>query len=335
MGKPDPINPKVLEWLIEEENPGVRYLARRDLTSSTILEMTPLQEKAHQEGPIAAVLSKMQPEGYWVKPGAGYSQRYRGTVWSLILLSQLGADCKVDKRITKACNYYLDHAQAERGQFSYNGAPGGTIDCLQGNMCAALLDLGCTDARLDKAFEWMARTVTGEGLAPLTEKSAPLRYYCYKCGPLFACGANGGKSCAWGATKVMLAFSKLPFSKRTPLIDRAIRAGIDFLFSCNPAKADYPTRTGTKPSRDWWKFGFPVFYITDILQLAETLVGLRRGNDPRLADTLKIIRDKRDENSRWKLEFNYPVRTWMDFGVKNEPNKWVTLRALRVLAAVE
>jgi hypothetical protein len=335
MGQLDPINPRILDWLFEEENPGVRYLARRNLTSSTLSEMTSLQEKTHQEGPIATVLSKMQPEGYWIKPGPGYSQKYCGTVWSLILLSQLGADCLVDKRIGKACNYYLDHAQADNGQLSYNGAPGGTIDCLQGNMLSALLDLGYTDARLDKAFEWMARTVTGEGMATLTDKSAPMRYYAYKCGPLFACGANGKKSCAWGAAKVMLAFSKLPLSKRTPLINRAIQAGIDFLFSCNPVTAGYPTRTDSKPSRDWWKFGFPVFYITDILQIAEALVGLHCGNDPRLADTLRLIRDKQDETGRWKLEFDYPGKTWMNFGVKNEANKWVTLRALRVLSAVK
>ena len=46
------------------------------------------------------------------------------------------------------------------------GAPSGTIDCLQGNLCWALLELGCDDPRLDGAFDWMARTVTGEGMAP-------------------------------------------------------------------------------------------------------------------------------------------------------------------------
>jgi hypothetical protein len=334
MGMPALINPKALEWLLEEENPGVRYLTERDLTRSTS-EISALQEKAHSVGPIAEVLAKMQPEGYWVKPGAGYSTKYTGTVWSLILLSQLGAKCQADKRIDRACIYYLDHAQADNGQLSYNGSPGGTIDCLQGNMCAALLDLGFTGARLDQALEWMARTVTGEGIAPLTEKSAPVRYYAYKCGPLFACGANNKQPCAWGAAKVMLAFSKLPPARRTPLINQAIQAGVDFLFSRNLVKADYPTRNNAKPSGDWWKFGFPVFYITDILQIAEALVGLGYGTDPRLADTLKIIRDKQDENGCWKQEFSYTGKTWLDFGPKRQPNKWVTLRALRVLGEVK
>jgi hypothetical protein len=328
-------NPQTLDWLLEEENPGVSYLARRDLTSSTLKDLTFLQEKAHADGSIAEILYKMQPEGYWVKSGAGYSPKYTGTVWSLILLSQLGANCQVDERINRACAYFLDHAQASSGQLSYNGSPGGSIDCLQGNMCAALLDLGIKDHRLDMAFDWMARTVTGQGLAPVGDKSAPLRYYAYKCGPLFACGANNKLPCAWGATKVMLAFSKLPPARRTPLINQAIQAGVDFLFSRNPAQADYPCGNAAKPSGDWWKFGFPVFYITDLLQTAEALVGLGYGNDPRLADAVKLIREKQDDNGRWNLEFGYTGKTWLDFGPKRKPNKWVTLRALRILAAVD
>ncbi len=47
-------------------------------------------------------------------------------------------------------------------------------------------------------------------LLPLEDKKAPLRYYSGKCGPGFLCGANNKLPYAWGAVKVMLAFSKLP-----------------------------------------------------------------------------------------------------------------------------
>jgi hypothetical protein len=55
------------------------------------------------------------------------------------------------------------------------------------------------------------------------------------------------------------------------------------------------------------------------------------GNDPRLQNAIKIIREKQDENGRWALEFEYTGKTWVEFGKKKQPNKWVTLRALRVL----
>ncbi len=285
----------------------------------------------------------MKPEGFWSKPGAGYNPKYRSAVWSLLMLAQLGASISDDARIATACEYYLDQALASGGQFGYNGAPSGTIDCLQGNMCWALTTLGCTDPRLESAYEWMARSVTGDGVAPASDKSATVRYYAYQCGPLFACGANNKLPCAWGAVKVMMAFAQWPDERRTALINKAIQQGVEFLFSCDPAEALYPSGVrpssihpegGTqKPSRDWWKFGFPVFYVTDILQIAEALVRLGYGSDPRLANTIRLIREKQDGDGRWALEYDYSGKTWVNFGSKKEPNKWVTLRALRVLKA--
>jgi hypothetical protein len=277
----------------------------------------------------------MEKSGYWVKPGAGYTQKYRSTVWALIALAQLGASVDEDWRLRQACAYLLDHGLASGGQFTTttSGAPSGTVDCLQGNLCWALLELGCDDARLDLALDWMARTVTGEGIAPATDRDAARRYYAYKSGPTFGCGINAGLPCAWGGVKVMLALAKVPAQRRTPLIKRAIRRGIDFLFSIDPATAAYPTRDGARPNRSWWKFGFPVFYVTDLLQLVDALAALGYGADPRLARTLQLIREKQDAHGRWPLEYDYTGKTWVNFGAKQQPNKWVTLRALRVLKA--
>ena len=326
-----------LPWLLESENPGVRYLALRDL-----LDLPPDDKKlksarksAHKEGPIAMILSNMEKEGYWVKPGPGYTTKYRSTVWAMILLAQLGASASEDKRVAQACNYLLDH-MAEGGQFTTttSGAPSGTVDCLQGNLCWSLMEMGCDDPRLKKAYEWMARTVTGDGVAPMEDKDAPVRYYAYKCGPGFACGVNNKLPCGWGAVKVMLALSKVPVKKRTPLIKKAIQQGADFIFSIDPATAKYPTRDDSKPNRSWWKFGFPVFYVTDLLQLAEAMVGLGYGKDRRLTSTLDITREKQNEHGQWLMEYDYTGKTWLDFGRKKQPNKWVTWRALRVLKSL-
>jgi hypothetical protein len=322
-----------LPWLLEPESPGVRYLALRDLMGAfpDSAELKSARRKAHEKGPIASLLDEMHPDGCWVEPGPGYRPKYRSTVWALILLAQLGASVEQDERIAKACEYVLANTLSSRGRFSISGAPSGTVECLQGNMCAALLDLGWEDERLDAAFEWMARSVTGEGVAPQGEKEAELRYYAGNCGPDFACGANDSLACAWGAVKVMLAFAKLPGEKRTPLIDAAIERGVDFLFSVDPASAEYPHGYADKPSGNWWKFGFPVFYVTDLLQNVEALVSLGFGEDQRLQNALDLIREKQDDQGRWALEYDYAGKTWLDFGAKKKANKWVTLRALRVL----
>lgn len=332
----DQLNGDSLTWLLERDSPGVRYLTLRDLVDvpKDDPELASARKAAHKNGPIATILNKMDKAGYWVASGPGYNPKYRSTVWALIMLAQLGASIKEDKRVESACTYLLDHALTPGGQFSTTGAPSGTVDCLQGNLCWALLEMGCDDPRLETALEWMARSVTGEGIAPPTDRNAPVRYYAYKYGPDFACGVNYNMSCAWGGIKVMLAFSKLPLKRRTPLVKRAIKRGVDFLLGIDPATAAYPSGPSNKPSANWWKFGFPVFYVTDLLQNVEALAALGYGHDRRLANALAIIRDKQDSNGRWSLDYDYAGKTWVDYGPKKQPNRWVTLRALRVLKAV-
>jgi hypothetical protein len=324
-----------LAWLLEPDAPGVRYLALRDLLDCPPddPELRAARQAAHTQGPIATILAEMDEAGYWAAPGPGYNPKYRASVWSAIMLAQLGASVAEDERITRACAYLMEHALTSGGRFTGSGAPSGTADCLQGDLCWALAALDCDDPRLASAFEWMARSVTGEGVAPVDDRQAALRYYAGKCGPLFACGSNNKLPCGWGAVKVMLAFSRCPAGYRTPLVENAIEQGVGFLFSVDPAAADYPTGWTAKPSGNWWKFGFPVFYVTDLLQTVEALVGLGYAHDPRLANALDLIRAKQDAQGRWPLEYDYAGKTWVDFGAKKQPNKWVTLRALRVLKA--
>lgn len=329
----DQFNGDTLSWLLESDEPGVSYLAMRDLLtlSADNSELIAVQKLAHTKGPISSILDEMDEAGYWVSAGPGYNPKYRSTVWAVIMLAQLGASITLDERIERACRHLFENALTENGQFSVSGTPSSTADCLQGNLCAAMLDLGFNDPRLEKAFEWMARSVTGEGVAPMKDKKAPLRYYSGKCGPDFACGANNKLPCAWGAVKVMLAFGKLHREKYTPLIEKAVERGVDFLLGVDPADAAYPTGWSDKPSGNWWKFGFPVFYVTDMLQNIEALVRLGYRYDPRLRNALNVIREKQDENGRWMLEYPYTGKTWVEFGNKKEPNKWVTMRSAWVL----
>ena len=331
----DQLNGDSLAWLLAPDSPGVRYLALRELLDvpGDDPELRAAAQAAHTQGPIATILAHMDPAGYWGAPGPGYNPKYRSTVWSLIALAQLGAACTTDERIARACEYLVSQALTPGGQFTTSGAPSGTADCLQGNLCWALVTLGYDLDRLTPAITWMARSVTGEGVALREDSHAAVRYYAGKCGPTFACGSNNQLPCAWGAVKVMLAFGAWPRERRTPLIEHAIARGVDFLLGSDPAAALYPSGYSAKPSSNWWKFGFPVFYVTDLLQNVEALANLGYGQDPRLAHALAIIREKQDTQGHWLLEYDYTGKIWCEFGAKRQPNKWVTLRALRVLKA--
>lgn len=326
---------QAIEWLSQHDDPAVRYLTLRDLSLTPVDDsaLASAKQDAHSSGIIATILDAMAPEGYWARPGAGYTPKYRATTWSLLTLAQCGASVDGDERIATACNYLLDHALCSGGRFSVNGQDHGNLDCLHGNMCAALMLLGCDDPRLETAYEWAARSITGEGVAPFKAPHADLTFTHYNREAGFICRANAFKPCAWGAVKLMWAFSLWPTSRHTPLIDAAIQQGADFLFAADPVTATYPNRNdGDPPSKLWWQFGFPVFYRTDLLQLAEGLVGLGYGTDPRLKNLLDMIAAKADTQGRWALEYKYYTdEIWCDVGRRNAANPWVTIRSMRVL----
>ncbi len=50
-----------------------------------------------------------------------------------------------------------------------------------------------------------------------------------------------------------------------------------------------------------------------------------------MKNLIQLVLDKQDQDGRWILENDYAGKTWGEWGVKKQPNKWVTLRALKVL----
>jgi len=325
-----------LPWLLETDpqNPGIRYFSLVDLLDRPAGE--PQVREARQAvmaaSPVAVILAAQDPGGYWVEAGSGYYPKYQGTVWSLIFLAQLGADGS-DPRVRAGCEYVLEHSRCATGGFSADGRQSGQVHCLQGNLCAALIDLGWLgDERLDAALDWLARSITGEGISPAEMKDAEVRYYrTGNSGPGFLCAANNQKACAWGAIKTMLALGKVPEAGRTESMRAAIQTGVDFLLGRDPAVADYPTPFDTKPSRSWFQFGYPIAYVTDVLQNLEVLAALGHASDPRLEAAYKLLLSRQDDQGRWDMEYTYNGKTWADIEIKNEPSKWVTLRALRVI----
>jgi hypothetical protein len=118
------------------------------------------------------------------------------------------------------------------------------------------------------------------------------------------------------------------------LVQLAIERGTSFLLSCDPLVADYPTADGRPPSGSWFKLGFPSGYVADVLQNLEALCELGLGTHPRLRPALDWVLRKQDSHGRWKNEYAYDGKTWIDFKAQGAPSKWVTLRACRVLKLV-
>jgi hypothetical protein len=314
-----------LSWLLEPDgaNPGVRTFALHDLLDHPAddPEVIAAQAAVMRSGPVPAILDAQYPAGYWVKPGPGYTPKYRSTLWSVIFLAQLGADGR-DERVRQGVEHVFAHAQAESGGFSCNGTPSATVHCLWGNVVRALLDLGYWgDERLTHAIDALACSVTGDG------------YGWYRKGgvqaPGFVCSANYGLPCAWGAVRVLWALARVPPAGRTPAVESAIQASADFLLRYDIAKANYPHKE--RVSSSWFKFGYPLGYVTDVLLNLEALAEAGWGGDERLREGVDLMLSKRDEQGRWRMEYTYNGKMWADVEQKGRPSKWVTLRALRAL----
>jgi hypothetical protein len=108
------------DWLLEKDNPSVRYF-----TLTCILERSendPEVRKAKEEimetGVVPKILANQKNEGYWETPKSFYTAKYKGTVWQLLILAELGAD-GTNERINKACEFILENSQdRESGGFS-------------------------------------------------------------------------------------------------------------------------------------------------------------------------------------------------------------------------
>jgi len=80
------------------------------------------------------------------------------------------------------------------------------------------------------------------------------------------------------------------------------------------------------------EFSFPTRWYYDVLRALDHLRATGAPPDPRLAEALQLVRDKRRPDGTWALEnthlgeVSFPLE-----GADGQPSRWNTLRALRVL----
>ncbi len=318
-----------IDWLLEkdDQNPGVRYFALKDLHGlpESDKDVRAAREAIMHTGPVPVILDAQEPSGYWVKTGSGYSPKYRASVWSVIILAELGANPD-EPRVRKGCENLLENSLATIGAFSayQDLRPSGALHCLNGNLLYALQRLGyADDPRVQSAIRWLAKATVEEPTPNFSNGAA---------GQDFVCWVNLDKPCGWGANKTIRGLLEVPPERRTPEISRALEAGARFLLSHDPAVADYPYTE--RVSSHWFKLGFPLSYWSDVLETVSNLVGLGYGDDSRLQPAIEWIMNKKGDQGRWKLENSPNGKMWADIEVKGKPSKWVTLRALRVLKEV-
>jgi hypothetical protein len=317
------------EWLLEPDNPSVRYFSLTELLErhETAPEVQKTKRNIMHVGKVPQILSKQNDEGYWEAAEKFYTAKYKGTVWQLVILAELGADNN-DKRVRKACEFILDYSQDHMsGGFSMwhgartgGGRHSGVIPCLTGNMVWSLIKLGFSDdPRVERGINWITtyqRFDDGDVQVP---KVWPYDK---------ATSCFSKHSCHMGVVKALKALSAVPANKRSSDVKDSIEAAVEYLLIHHIYKRSHELSRVSKPG--WLRFGFPLMYQTDVLEILGILTTLGY-RDERMQDAVDLVVSKQDADGRWKLESTFNGRFQTNIEQKGKPSKWITLNALRVL----
>jgi hypothetical protein len=322
--KADPV-----DWLLEKENPSVRYFALSQILDKpqNSSEVQVAKKEIMITGVVSKILAKQNDGGYWEAPEKFYTAKYKGTVWQLIILSELGADEK-DERVKKACEFILANSQdRESGGFSIwvsakasGGRHSGVIPCLTGNMVWSLIRLGfLDDQRVKRGIEWIVkyqRFDDGEGYPP---KIWPYEK---------ATRCFGKHSCHMSVVKSLKALAEIPAERRSMAVVDTIERGVEYMLNHHIYKRSHDLSKVSKPG--WLRLGFPLMYQTDVLEILGILTRLGC-KDERMQEAVDLVVSKQDEKGMWKLENTFNGRFQTSIEQKGNSSKWVTLNALKVL----
>lgn len=329
------INDRVLEWLLDEVDPPVRY---RTLTwllglSDTDLEVKKARKNTLNSPVVKAILNAESPEGYWISPKSIYSPTYKASLHQLVILSEFGVpSCRP---VIKACEFILAKSLV-RGGISQSGGPSSVIPCETGIILWALIQFGYQDdPRVKAMIDWILkyqRTDDGDRpprldapMWPSNEKPSMSHYKIH--GNINNCWSL--HSCHMGVVKTLWGLSAISEDRRSAEVKSKIKDLTEFVLRHRLYKKN---QHGFVPMRKGWvNFGFPRFIYTDVLDIARIISTAGGIGDKRADDAVKLIAEKQNEEGKWIMETSFNGKMWADIEKKGEPSRWLTLHALYVL----
>ncbi|MFB0504032.1 MAG: nitrogen fixation protein NifH [Candidatus Bathyarchaeia archaeon] len=316
-------------WLLEKDNPSVRYFTLTEILDKPEddAEVEEAKDEIMKIGVVPEILAKQSDEGYWDAPKRFYTAKYKGTVWQLIILAELGADGR-DERIRKACEFILENSQdPESGGFSMSvsaktggGRHSEVVPCLTGNMVWSLIRFGhLEDPRVRRGIDWITAYQRFDDGIEDSPKGWPYDRYeiCW-----------GKHTCHMGVVKALKALAEIPPDKRSADVGNTIGNGVEYMLAHHIHKRSHDLTRVSKTG--WLRFGFPLMYQTDVLEILAILAKLGC-RDKRMREAIDLVISKQDDQGRWKLENTYNGRFQVDIEQKRRPSKWITLNVLRVL----
>ena len=305
------VSEDVIEWLLEPEDPSMKYRTLVELLgrSSNDNEAIECKREIAESLPVKSLLGKMHPDGYWLQKnprtgkvlGEGTEYGAFGTThFCLSYLAELGMD-RTSVMVARAAERYLN-LQKEDGDFRHH------YSCLLGLNIRTFTMLGYkNDSRAKKSIDLLLNTERPDG-----------GYLCdwhegkYK--------TKSVKSCIRGSVKALLAFSYLPGYWKHERIGKLINY---FLLRGGIFKS---TNLQEPVNKDVERNYFPITWRANVFEVLLALSKMGYGKDSRLERAWSFLDAKADKNGRFILDWTPEQSPWR-VGERNQPNKWTTFYA--------
>ena len=303
-----------LAWLLEAENPPVRYGTLVDLLDrpASDPEVQAARAAIVDYPPVAELLAAQKPDGYWVKRDY-YLPKHYGTFWTLCVLGDLGLTAE-QEAIRRACEYLFTF-QRENGAFCRRRRVAGkglvwaddAGPCTQARIVRFLIQFGYgADARTRGGIAWLLSVQRDDGM--------------------WDCGSPQRPGCLRATHDVLRVAALDAETAAQPAIARgAARV-------CGLLAAERLSRYHTGAS--WAVLAHPPFDMS----LVSTLDALARlgysAAQPEIAEARAYLLSRQLPDGAWPLDQS-PYRLPFDMGPVGEPNKWLTLDVLRVMRLLD
>jgi len=338
-----------IEWLLEDDNPPVKYFTMRDLLEyrKTDSELLEAREELIKYKVTQRILNKQNPDGSWESKDQPYLPKYKSSYWQIMFLAMFGLD-HTNHQVERAVEYILEFQHQEGGfvEFTEEGAKREyeylrkralkhkktyppvdewvsariremELSCLTGNMALALIHLGYSYHRAVKdALKWLVEIQNTDG-----------GWLC----PYWHAHKDDKHGCFMGTITPLDAFSEAPKKLLNASIKNAIAQGAEFLLMHRLYKADHHDLRPIK--EQWLLLTFPEFFY-DILRGLSVVTKLGYAQDSRIDDALRVIMSKRLNTGKWPIERDYASTMYGIIERKGKPSKWITLEVLRVIKQV-
>ncbi|MBI5349042.1 MAG: hypothetical protein HZB77_06945, partial [Chloroflexi bacterium] len=190
------LNGAPLPWLLDPENPSVRYWTLIDILNRPASDPEVQEARAAiaQQPLVKELFALQHPKGYW---GDDETKPYtaQGAVAALTLLHMLGVT--PDKRTAAGCDSFLKFCQHESGGFSLTKKlRSGIFPCTTGEHLPFLIYFGLGgDPRVRAAFTFLIEDVSTDDALD--------------------CGRYQHRDCLWGAIAALNGLAALPTDMRS------------------------------------------------------------------------------------------------------------------------